>query len=456
MKTETRGRRRRTNAERTTLFGQIDAAGCETRVRRVSDKDRENAEEKPADDAADSASDAEGTVELADAGPGSKGQGDDGAAERVADALGVGEGDEPGAAEEPAADDEAKAPANRAARRREEATRRKRKKSGGEEMPKDKNARAKELLARRREQATERRPVQLLPGEMVEDALSRMSSGASNWIKKNFHILQWGFLVALLAGGGVLFYLSRSEKKDATSSSALAAAVAADRGKILAEDTRSEDEKELDLTKTFKTADERADTALAAYNKVIDEHGGTGAAMLAKLGQAGVLLDKKDYAHALEAYSAVVSSPLAGADPDVKGRAIEGVGFAKEGKGDLDGALASFKELEGIDAKGYKELSLYHQARVLIAKGDNDKAKELLKSAREKLQAPAAEGRAFPFLEAVVDETLRKVDPTAVPARAAFGGPKGQSMTPEEIEQLLKRARDNAQKKGGDAHDDQH
>lgn len=465
--------------ERATLFGQIDAAGRETRVRRVPDKDREEAEEKPTDDAAGSASDAEGEgkAEPSPASvrpvPTSGGGGgksaanerdeddeddeeDDGqAAARVADALGVGE-DEPATAAEPATEDEAsKVPPNRALRRREEASaRRRRKKSSSEEelLPKDKNARAKELLARRREQAAERRPVQLLPGEMVEDALSRMTSGAGNWIKNNFHILQWGVVAAIVVGAGAFFYYARSEKKDASSSAALAAAVAVDRGKVLAEDTRSEDEKELDITKTFKTAEERADNALAAYNKVIDEHGGTGAAILAKLGQAGVLLDKKDYAHALDAYAAVSSSTLAGADPDVKGRAIEGAGFAKEGKGDLDGALASFKELEAIDAKGYKELALYHQARVLVAKGDVDKAKELLKSAREKLQTPSADGRAFPFLEAVVDETLRKIDPTAVPARGAFGGPKGQSMTQEEMEQLLKKARESAQKKG-DAHD---
>ncbi|WP_437682809.1 tetratricopeptide repeat protein [Sorangium sp. So ce131] len=378
-------------------------------------------------------------------------EGDEGdeAAQRVAAALGVDDADEPAAPE--AAGEAAEAQPNRAARRREEvAARRRKKKPTGEELPKDKNARAKELLARRREQAAGRRPVQLLPGEMVEDALSRMTSGASRWIKGNFHVLQWGFLAAVVATGGVLFYLSRSEKKDAVSSSALVSAVAADRGRVLAEDTRTDEEKELDATRTFKTAEERSDTALAAYNKVIDEHPGTGAALLAKLGQAGVLLDKKDYQHALDAYGAVVSSPLAGADPDVKGRAIEGIGFAREGKGDLDGALESFKQLEGIDMKGYKELALYHQARIHLAKGDTEKAKELLKSAHEKLQAPSTEGPSLQFLEAVVEEMLRKIDPSAAPPRAAFGGPKGQSMTPEEIQQLIERARKNAEKKAGD------
>ncbi|XXX81911.1 tetratricopeptide repeat protein [Sorangium sp. So ce134] len=428
----------------------------------MSDKDREQAEEKSAgndkDEATRSDGDEGGAAEAAPARPprgapvkeAGADEGDGDAAQRVAEALGVGESDEAPAAE--AAGGEAAEPApNRAARRRDEATaRRRKKKATGDELPKDKNARAKELLARRREQAAGRRPVQLLPGEMVEDALSRMTSGAGRWIKKNFHVLQWGVLAALVATGGVLFYLSRSEKKDAVSSSALMSAVAADRGRVLAEDTRTDEEKEFDTTRTFKTTDERSDTALAAYNKVIDEHGGSGAAILAKLGQAGVLLDKKDYEHALEAYSAVVSSPLAGADPDVKGRAIEGIGFAREGKGDLDGALASFKELEAIDMKGYKELALYHQARIHLAKGDSEKAKELLKSAHEKLQAPSTEGRSFQFLEAVVEEMLRKIDPAAVPPRAAFGGPKGQTMTPEEIEQLIRRARENAEKKAGD------
>ncbi|WP_437603412.1 tetratricopeptide repeat protein [Sorangium sp. So ce590] len=448
--------------KRLPLTGQIDAASRETRVRRVSDKDREQAEEKSAgsdkDEATRSDGDEVGAAEAAPERPPrdapvkeAGGEGDDDAAQRVADALGVNEPDEAPPAEA-AGEAAVEAAPNRAARRRDEATvRRRKKKAAGDDLPKDKNARAKELLARRREQAAGRRPVQLLPGEMVEDALSRMTSGAGRWLKSNFHIVQWGALAAVVATGGLLFYLSRAEKRDAVSSSALVAAVAADRGRVVAEDTRSEEEKELDATRTFKTAEERSDTALAAYNKVIDEHGGTGAAILAKLGQAGVLLDKKDYAHALDAYSAVVSSPLAGADPDVKGRAIEGIAFAREGKGDLDGALASFKELEAIDMRGYKELALYHQARIHLAKGDSDKAKELLKSAHEKLQAPSAEGRSFQFLEAVVEEMLRKIDPAAVPPRAAFGGPKGQTMTPEEIEQLIRRARENAEKKAGDA-----
>lgn len=377
---------------------------------------------------------------------------------RVARALGVADDGEP--SEEAAPEEEPKAPPNRAARRREEAIERRRKRRGAagakaddDELPRDRNARAKELLARRREQAAQAMPAGtgLLPGEMVDDALARLTSGVAKWARRNFATLQWVILAGLLATGGFLFYSWRAEQKAGAASAALADAVSADRGRVMAEDKRPDEEKELDPTRIFKTAEERAEAALAGYRKVAAEHPGTGASMLAKLGEAGALLAKKDYDGALGAYQAVLGSPLAAADADVKGRAIEGIGFAKEAKGDLDGALASFQELERIDAKGYKELGQYQQARILIAKGDREKAKELLKAAHEKLTAPSTEGKhPFQFLEAVVYEALRKVDPSAAPPRLQLGGAKGQTMTPEQLEKLIKMTRQAAEKKAGE------
>jgi hypothetical protein len=414
----------------------------------VPDKDKTPALAEEAEEEA-----TEGQPAEARGKAGEPGEADEAAA-RVAEALGVG-GEEEKAEQEPAEAQEAKPPPNRAARRREEALARRRRAASAEDAPrpKDRNVRAKELLTRRKEAAAERRPVQLDAGEMVEDVLARATSGVTKWVRKNFALLQWGIIGAIALTGAVLFYLSRVEKKEGRISESLAVAVAADRGRVLEEDKRSDDEKELDPTRVFKTSAERADAALAAYNQVIDQHAGTGAALLAKLGQAGALLDKKEYGPALEAYSAVVASPLAGADADVKGRALEGMGFAKEGKGDLDGALETFKQLEAIDAKGYKELAQYHQARILIAKGDTEKAKELLKVAREKLSAPGLDQNTFQYLEAVIDETLRKLDPSAVPARAQLGGPKGSSMSPEELERLIQQARENAEKKAGGEHE---
>jgi hypothetical protein len=406
---------------------------------------------------------------------------DDDASARVADALGVGvEGD----GEVAEADDDAAkaaeakepaAPPNRALRRREEAIRRRKKRAGAgaegesEALPKDRNARAKELLSRRQEQVAERRPVALLPGEMVDDALARSWSASLKWLRANFQILQWVIVVGVVGVAGYMVYVSRTEKTAGSASATLIAAVAAERGRVMAEDKREEDEKKFDPTRIFATPEERMDAALASYNQVIDNHAGTGAAMLAKLGQAGVLLEKRDYQHALDAYNAVISSPLAAADADFKGRALEGAGLAKEGKGDLDGALETFVDLGKVDAKGYKELSKYHQARISLAKGEKEKAKDLLKELLalkgddkekdptkdilnpiDKGTLPGLDSQSFPYLKTAAEELLRSVDPSALPSRMQLTGPGGPKLTAEQRERLLQRAREAAEKMGAD------
>jgi hypothetical protein len=390
------------------------------------------------------------------------GEGEEGAAARVAHALGVDDEEAPAAAEGGETTAIEAGPANRASRRREEALKRRRKKAGGavapaadgeeEDLPRDKNARAKELLLRRREQAAEREAAVtsgLLPGEMVDDALARATSGTMKWLRKNLAAIQWVAFAGIVVTAGALTWNWRVEKKAGSVSALLASAISAEHGRVMAEDKRSDDEKEFDSAKIYKTPEERADAALASYEKVVAEEPGSGPAILAALGEAGVLLEKRDWQKALDQYGVVLASKLAAADSDVRGRALEGSGFAKEGKGDLAGALASFKDMQAIEAKGFKELGQYHEARVLAAQGNKDKAKELLKSVREKLQVPAPDGsKPFKFLEAMVDRKLAELDPTAVPKTSAAPAPGpggGAQLTPEQIEMLKKQFQKAAQ-----------
>ena len=474
----------------------IDATNDAARVRAVSDQERKGKSSKhdedereehsheASEDASDKAEETESdedsdeTSEETESDEGEESEGEEGeenaSAQRVAAALGVGSAEgvvegEAGEGDEPAA------VPNRSARRAEAAQRRKKRKTGtdgaeagaqksiddGDDadvaLPRDKNARAKELLKRRRDQASGAseggtRPIQLLPGEMVDDALARSSSAVSKWIRDNFGIIQWVILGSLAAGGAFLFYQSRVDTTVADASAELMTGVRADRGRILPEDKRSDEEKEADPTRVYKTADERSDAALAGYKKVLADHGGTHTATLARLGEAGDYLDKRDWDHALESYSAVSSSTLAGADADVKARALEGIGFAKEGKGDLDGALASFKELEVVDGRGNKELGLYHQGRIWLGRGDKDKAKDFLKQAHDKLEQPSSEGQALRYLQQMTDESLRRIDPSLVPEKPpVIGGPKGGSMSPDELDKL-RRKYEEMMKKAGDHH----
>ena len=395
------------------------------------------------------------------------------AAHRVADALGVDESHDLGeigapldealeragvrTGAETETDLEAEVAANRAARRREEAVERRRKRRGktsatsaDESLPRDKNARAKELLKRRREQASEpTRPINLLPGEMVDDAFARSTSAAGKWLRANFGKIQWVVLAGIAAAAGFAIYTSQVEKTAAAATDALVAGITVEHGKVIAEDKRSDEEKEADPSKVYKTADERTDAALAAYRKAQAEHAGTAAALLAKLGEAGVLLDKRDWPGAIEAYNAVLASKLATADADVRGRAIEGVGLAKEGKGDLAEATASFKELQAIDERGFKELGMYHEARMLLAKGDKDKAKDLLKQIHDKLVVPTPDGKPYRYLETVVDDALRRRDPNALPTKAPVlgGDAKGSAMSADQMAKIQKMLQDAAKKK---------
>lgn len=443
-----------------------DEAEGEDRTDDAPESGGEEAKAKAKSTAKPSADDAGESDAEAGAGDDDEGEGegtDEEAAARVAAALGVDDGEAPAEGADEAAEaksEEPAAPQNRAARRREEALERRRKRKGlpakkeGEELPKDKNKRAKELLARRREAAVEASaPAQLEAGEMVDDALSRMWASTTKWLRKNLTAVQWIIAAGLVGVAGYVGYTYFTQKKLGVASDALAAAAKAEDGRILAEDKRSDEDKELDPTPVFKTVEERDEKALAGYREVQQKQPGSGAAILAKLGEAGVLLEKRDWDKSIEAYEAVLKSPLAAADVDVKGRCIEGIGLAKEGKGDADGAMASFKQLDGVDAKGFKELGQYHQARLLIAKNtdeDRAKAKDLLKTIYDKLKAPSVEAKPMIYLEHTVEAALKSIDPSAVPEKESLQGVRGGGMSPEELQRIQRQIQESLGKKKGD------
>ncbi|MCB9705802.1 MAG: tetratricopeptide repeat protein [Myxococcales bacterium] len=60
--------------------------------------------------------------------------------------------------------------------------------------------------------------------------------------------------------------------------------------------------------------------------------------------------------------------------------AREGVALAREGQGDVDGALAELKILAGDKGAFYRETALYHQARLLAQAGRKDEAIAVLKT----------------------------------------------------------------------------
>ena len=293
------------------------------------------------------------------------------------------------------------------------------------------------------------------------DPLIERTAKLSDWAKKNQTVVQivgGVIVVALLGVAGFLYF---DHKRETEASMSLTKAVEAQHAQI--GEPKKDDEEDTQLY--YKTYDDRRAAALKQYKEVETKFAGTGAAILARLAEGSLLLDKRDTDGAIAAFGEVKASPLAAADNEVRGRALEGIGFAHELKAaadpaqkgkELDAALAAFKELESsVDVRGFKEVAMYHQARVLMDKGDKDKAKELLVSLRERLNKPEesiAPGLPVPpqftFLKEVATDRLREIDPTAVPKMPTGkggGGSGGQELSPDQIKKMIEQM----QKKGG-------
>jgi predicted negative regulator of RcsB-dependent stress response len=297
------------------------------------------------------------------------------------------------------------------------------------------------------------------------DPLIERTAKLSDWAKKNQKTVQLVGAVLFVALLGVAGFLYYDHKRETEASLILQKAVEAQSAKI-GEPPKAKDDEEENRDLYFKTFDDRRAAAMKQYKEVQAKFPGTGAAILSRLAEGSLLLDKHDPDGALVAFTEVKGSPLATADHEVKGRALEGIGFAHELKAaakpeekdkSLDAALAAFKEMENaLDIKGFKEMAMYHQARVLQNKGDKDKAKEILLSLKERLnktEDAIATGLpvppTYPYLKEVAMDRLHEIDPEAAPKSHAAPGGGSMNLSPAQIRKMME---DMQKKQGKDPH----
>jgi tetratricopeptide (TPR) repeat protein len=292
--------------------------------------------------------------------------------------------------------------------------------AGVDAVQQEENRRARRAAAARRRAQREKEPRPrpgLEAGERVDDAFSRAADGSFRWLREHFNIVQYLIVGAVALWIGWQIYSWRSEKTATRVGGLLADAVAADLGRIGEPDDQGKRDARgaLDTRLVFKTPDDRFKAAADGYRKVAAERPGTPAAGLAKLGLAGVLYDQGKYDEARALYEEVSNSELAKLDPDAKGRSLEGIGLCVEAKGDQDGALKRFTALENAELPGFRDLALFHEARVLHAKGDDAGAKERLKKVVEKLAKDNPPNQPPSYLYASARDLLERIDPRAVP-----------------------------------------
>jgi hypothetical protein len=318
-------------------------------------------------------------------------------------------------------------------------------------------------------EGTVKRP-SALTGALRPDAdpLLERAARAGEWIKE--HRQTFGALVAVAVFGvaGAAGWSYWQDKRNSGASVLLAQALNDQHGQVSDKEPDDDDDaKARRLYPTFKSAAERRDAALIKYRAVEAKYPGTGAAILARLAEGSLLLDAGDAKGATAAYDEVKESALGRADSEVRGRAFEGIGFADEllaqtdaaGKDKhLSDALDEFVKLEQVDVDGFKELGMYHQARVQQARGDKAKAVELLKDVQKRVSEPG-ESHPFSYLEFVAEDRLRELDPTALPPKApkalpggprpggagAGAGPGGLDMNDPQVQQLIEQLKKKGQ-----------
>ena len=330
----------------------------------------------------------------------------------------------------------------------------------------DRNARLRAKAASERQSKRERDRARIAATsagldatERLDDIFVRTTHAVTLWIRKNFRWLQWALVIVILTMFGVqgVRYFQRQEASKSADS--LIAGAVAQSGTIGdEEDSKSipEELRHWDSRPMFLDAEQRLSAAEKNYKTTIDKFGKTGAGEYARLQLAGIKYDQKAYDEALTLYRHVRLSTLAQKDSEVRGRSIEGAGFCQEAKADLEGALKSFRELSNLEGSlEFAILGLYHQARVLVAQGKKDNAKELLQKAQKRLSEDK-DSAAAAYFKQPIQEALSQIDPTAV--AAAAGSPDLSELLRQDPARL-QRMIDNLKKKGaggppGDAPDE--
>jgi hypothetical protein len=336
----------------------------------------------------------------------------------------------------------------------------------GSRATKDRNQRIRDEAVQkrkaRRDSEQRRANVQrnLDASELVDDALARGTHAATGWLKRHLNVIQWVVVAGVAGGIGWQIYTAHHHKVEAKATDSLMLGVTA-------EFARVGDEEEVDADPMTGLDDPRPhyadDTARlkAAADAYRAVSGSDTVRTLADMALAGTLYDAGNFKDALATYERVRQSALAQKDTEVRLRSLEGSALAHEGLGDKDAAQKSFHELSNSDQPLFAALGLFHEARLALAAGQRDSAKDLLKKSLEKSSKDESTERPPGFVSQAARELLTSIDPSAVPplpsrnslsaeqlqALANASGKKGPSgsagLSQEKLNELLRQLKEH-------------
>src|SRR3954469_13439285 len=250
------------------------------------------------------------------------------------------------------------------------------------------------------------------------DAFMKAGAVARTWFQDNVRLVAIVIGVALLGvGAAVTADYVHDRNEDAASQDLGGRLKALDRPVSESATTTGEDA-------PFKSAQEKDEAVAASMDELRSKHGGRRAGRPASLIAGSARLRLKKYDDALKGYAEF----LKGAHPEepLRASAIEGEGYAYEGKGDLAQALGSYEQLERDNKSDFLAgMGLYHRGRILILQ---DKKEDAAKAFTDLASAhPGSE--AAKLAQARLDEL--KAQGVAMPAPPAPPMPKPEGASPD-------------------------
>jgi predicted negative regulator of RcsB-dependent stress response len=276
--------------------------------------------------------------------------------------------------------------------------------------------------------------------ERLDDIFVRTTHAVTLWIRQNFKWLQWALVLCVIGMFAVQGWRYYQRQLAAKSTDLLMEGALAESGTVGDDEEGKSTPEELrrwDMRPQFHDEDQRLGAAEKNFKAAIERYGKTGAGDHARLQLAGIKYDQMAFDEALALYRQVRSSKLASEDLEVKGRAIEGIGFCLEAKSDQEGALKSFRELSNLEGSlEFAVLGLYHQARVLTAQGKQDAAKDLLNKAQKRL-LDDKESMSASYYKKPIQEALARIDPTAAASGASSDLSELLRRDPTRFQQML-------------------
>ena len=138
---------------------------------------------------------------------------------------------------------------------------------------------------------------------------------------------------------------------------------------------------------TFASVEERTQAAIASFEKVDQEHGGTAAASWAKLGLARAYSEAGDWDKAAAAYDAAIKS--ADGDETITWLALDGWVGAQHALDKTEAALTRLNGFAGLSPQIAPMLA-FQQGKILWGQGKKDEAKARLLDVLERLNKPGA------------------------------------------------------------------